>query len=95
MPSTQDTRQDEGWHLDKRVPISIILTILTLGVGGLWSIADIKKDVEILKATNAVQRDRDERQDKSASEAFLAIRQDIQEANRKLDRLIERRGPTQ
>lgn len=96
-------RSSDGWHLDKKVPISIILTLLIYGISGLWFVADIKRDVEVLKAQQilqhareaeamAQQRDRDERQDRSVSEALAQVRDAVREGNAKLDRLIERMG---
>lgn len=81
----------EQWHLDKKVPISIILVLTTQFIGGLWVVADIKKDVEVLKASVFVQRDRDDRQDKQQTETVNLVRNDIQELGRKLDRLIEKK----
>jgi len=84
------TDNQTGWHLDKKVPISIILALLTQGVMGLWFIADIKKDVEVLKAQLLVQRDRDDRQDRTAGEAMTLVRQQLERVEAKLDRLIEK-----
>jgi hypothetical protein len=41
----------------------------------IWAIADIKKDVEVLKAQTMAQHERDERQDKTAAEAYALLRQ--------------------
>lgn len=87
MPAAQP---DTGWHLDKKVPISIILVIVMQGVAGLWVIADIKKDIEILKASMVQQRERDDRQDKASIDAASLIRSDLRELGQKMDRLIER-----
>jgi len=80
----------DGWHLDKKVPISIILVIVMQGVAGLWVVADIKNDVEILKTQIITQHDRDDRQDKLASDAFQQMRQQLERMDAKLDRLIEK-----
>ncbi len=86
--------QDENrWHLDKKVPISLMLVLLMQGVAGVWAVADIKKDVELLKAAMIEQRYRDERQDKTTAEAVMQVRSDIKELSQKLDRLIERGKP--
>ena len=87
---TMATPSDNHWHLDKKVPISIIMVLLTQFVGGLWIIADIKKDVEVLKSISTLQVARDQRQDSDSLETKTLIRQDIREVNGKLDRLIER-----
>lgn len=87
-------QQDENrWHLDKKVPISLMLVLLMQGVAGVWAVADIKKDVELLKAAMIEQRNRDERQDKTTTDAVLQVRSDIKELSQKLDRLIERGKP--
>lgn len=83
--------QDNNWHLDKKVPISIILLLFTQGVSGLWVIADIKKDVEILKVQSKTQNDRDDRQDRSAQEAYQLLRGQLEKMDLKLDRLVEKR----
>lgn len=83
-------KDDNGWHLDKKVPISIILVIVMQGVAGLWVVADIKKDVEVLKAAMIAQRERDDRQDKASIDAATLIRSDLRELGQKMDRLIER-----
>lgn len=82
--------ETEHWHLDRKVPISIIFALVTQATLGLWAVADIKKDVEILKTQIMVQRDRDERQDKASTELVGQIRTDLRDMNSKLDRLIER-----
>lgn len=82
----------ESWHLDKKVPISLIVVLLMQGAAGLWAIADIKKDVELLKAAQVEQAKRDERQDKASTEAFSLLRTDIRELTQKVDRLIERQA---
>ena len=81
---------DNRWHLDKKVPVGIILVLLFQGVAGIWAIADIKKDVELLKDARVEQRERDTRQDKAAAEAANLVRSDIKALSDKLDRLIER-----
>jgi Tfp pilus assembly protein PilO len=88
MAETNST--NDGWHLDKKVPISIIVVLLTQAAAGLWAIADIKRDVEVLKAAQIEQHERDKRQDDSSAEALRQIREAMADMNRKLDRLIER-----
>ena len=82
----------ESWHLDKKVPISLIAVLVMQAGAGIWAVADIKKDVELLKAAQIEQGKRDERQDKSSAEAFNLLRTDIKELTQKVDRLIERQS---
>jgi hypothetical protein len=82
---------DNNWHLDKKVPISLIVAVLAQAGMGIWAIADIKKDVEVLKMQVLTQHDRDERQDKSAAEIFLQLRSQLERMDAKLDRLVEKK----
>lgn len=84
------TAAPDGWHLDKKVPISIIAVLVMQAVAGLWVIAEIRSDVNVLKAAKLAQEARDDRQDKTTADAVNLVRGDIQELGRKMDRLIER-----
>ena len=89
-----DTEQtpDNQWHLDKKVPLSIIFVMLAQAAMVVWTVADIKKDVEVLKATVAQQADRDSRQDRAAFEAVALVREDLKEVKALLQRILERGG---
>lgn len=84
-------RREQQWHLDKKIPISLIITILTLGISGLIAITDIKKDVEVLKSQVQVLRERDDRQASITTEGFQILRTSIEKISDKLDRVLE--GP--
>lgn len=81
-----------GWHLDKRVPISIILVIVVQVLGGLWYVSELRRDIDLLKKDQAVAVDRDNRQDRVIAESISLLRSDIQELKQKIDRLVERNG---
>jgi Tfp pilus assembly protein PilO len=38
-------KQDGSWHLDKRVPVALILALLVQFAGGIWFISSLAKDV--------------------------------------------------
>lgn len=87
------TQENDHWQMDRKVPISILLTIAAQGIAGVWYIADIKKDVEILKMQSHVQLGRDEQQDKATMQHIEAVTSWLERVDGKLDRLlIERRG---
>ena len=88
----EKTNDDDAWHLDKKVPISLIVAVLVQAAMGILAIADIKKDVELLKVESIRQHERDERQDKSTAEAMLQLRTQLDRIDAKLDRLVEKRG---
>ncbi len=85
------TPQKESWHLDKKVPLSLIFAMLIQAAMVIWAVADIKKDVEVLKSQIMQQHDRDERQDKTVGEIVAELRTRLERMDTKLDRLIEKR----
>lgn len=89
MNQTKSDKEGQ-WHLDKKVPLSLIFAMLVQAAMVIWAIADIKKDVEVLKAAMVQQLDRDSRQDKSTSDAVSLVREDIKEVKLMLSRLIDR-----
>ena len=84
------THEAGGWHLDKKVPLSLIFAMLVQAGMVIWAIADIKKDVEVLKAQSTTQNQRDARQDADMQGAMTLLRESLRNLNDKLDRLIER-----
>lgn len=84
-------QNDSSWHLDKKVPLSLIFAMLVQAAMVIWAVADIKKDVEVLKAQVTTQRERDDRQDRSMTEAVQQVAARLERMDTKLDRLIEKR----
>lgn len=91
MPNPPADEAETGWHLDKKVPISLIIAILAQMAGGLWFASKLDARLERLEAARVEQHDRDERQDRSSADAVGLLRSDIRDVANKLDRLIERR----
>ena len=87
-----DPTPDNQWHLDKKVPLSLIFAMLVQAAMVIWAIADIKKDVEVLKAAMVQQIDRDNRQDRAGAEAVALVREDLREVKSMLQKLLERNG---
>ena len=88
-----DTRQaGDGWHLDKKVPISIIAALLIQSATALWFLSKLDSRVFALEAGQVSQRDRDERQDRSNADAFSDLHRQLERIDAKLDRLIEGRS---
>lgn len=84
-----------SWHLDKNVPITIILTLLLQSAGGLWFVSKLDSRIEFLERDRAKQHDVDAAQDARLAETVRTIREDVRDMNSKIDRLIEyqaRRG---
>ena len=91
MNQTKSDKEGQ-WHLDKKVPLSLIFAMLVQAAMVIWAIADIKKDVEVLKAAMAQQIDRDNRQDRAGAEAVALVREDLREVKSMLQKLLERNG---
>ena len=85
------TPTKESWHLDKKVPLSLIFAMLIQAAMVIWAVADIKKDVEILKSRVVTLQDRDDRQDKTLGEVVSRLQTQLERMDGKLDRLIEKR----
>lgn len=85
---------DTRWHLDKKVPISLIVALLTQGGTTLWFIAKLDARIASLEAMSIVQvasqRDRDLNQDKNVTDAIQLVRSQLERMDDKLDRIIER-----
>jgi hypothetical protein len=80
----------QGWHLDKKVPISLIIAMFLQFAGVIWYAGKIDARVAALETSQQVQKERDERQDRSNSETIALLRTQLQDISSKLDRLIER-----
>ena len=80
----------EGWHLDKKVPLGLIFTILLQAAMVIWAIADIKKDVELLKQDATALHIRDNQGAENLREAMKVVRDQYTRLDVKLDRFIER-----
>jgi predicted Holliday junction resolvase-like endonuclease len=89
-PNEPEQEVGEHWHLDKKVPLSLIFAMLVQAVMVIVAVQDIKKDVEVLKMQMTSQRERDERQDKAATEAYGRLSQQLERMDAKLDRIVEK-----
>lgn len=84
------TQEDTHWHLDKKVPITLILTILLhLGVS-IWWARGLESRLATVERDQARQERRDDLQDNEARAAVLQLRNQLDRIDTKLDRLIEK-----
>lgn len=79
-----------GWHLDKKVPLSLIFAMIVQVIVVTMFFADIKRDVELLKADTAVLHQRDSQLVNDSDKQSLIIQGQYQRLEAKLDRLIEK-----
>lgn len=83
---------DSGWHLDKKVPLSLIFAMLVQAGMVIWAIADIKKDVELVKADVVSLHTRNKEQSEGFKDAINTLQAYYARMDAKLDRLIEHTG---
>ena len=88
MADGNDTTRSEQWHLDKRVPIALILAILLQTGGALWWAAAVSERVNYLEkqlSASAPQADR-------LTRVEVKI-EAIQDGITEIKRLVQRPGP--
>jgi hypothetical protein len=86
-----DRQIEGGWHLDKKVPLSLIFAMMVQAAMVIWAVADIKKDVELLKADVVTLHVRDSKIESDTRDAVRLLQEQLTRIDQKLDRLIERR----
>ena len=86
-----NNRNEDQWHLDKKVPLTLIFAMLIQAGMVIWAVADIKKDVEVLKAQYQSQRAVDDQQDKAQARQMLVMTNWLERIDAKLDRLAEKK----
>lgn len=89
QPSDQER---ERWHLDKRIPIATLVTLLVLTIGGVLHIAEIRKDVELLREQQRAMVDRMDRRDSTTDQSSSEMRRWLERMEAKLDKLVEKAG---
>ena len=89
-PDRRSSPHDGGWHLDKKVPLSLIFAMLVQAGMVIWAIADMKKDVELVKADITSLHLRNKDQADAFKDAINTLQAYYARMDAKLDRLIER-----
>lgn len=82
--------QARHWHLDRSVPIAMIVTIATQIVVGVWWISKLDARIERLESFRSEQLSRDDRQDSLTKESINLLRVDVQVLAAKIDRMYDR-----
>jgi hypothetical protein len=81
---------NDHWHLDRKVPIGIIVAMLMQFGGGLWFVSKLDARILSLEASTLAQHERDKAQDHSATQSRSEILRQLERIDEKLDRLIEK-----
>lgn len=90
-----EERQDGGWHLKREVQLGHIITTCTVLFSVIWYAGKLEQRVALVEQSQMqvtlAQKERDDRQDKLASDALAMLRQQLDRLEQKLDRVIEGR----
>jgi Tfp pilus assembly protein PilO len=89
----QHPPQEAGWHLDKKVPLSLIAAMIAQVIVVTMFFADIKRDVELLKAKTESIENRYDADKLTLRDNLSILRDQFKSMDQKLDRLIERGKP--
>lgn len=79
-----------GWHLDRKVPISLIITVVALFVSGVSAYGDLKREIALMQANISVLYKSDDKQAESVKDAFSQFQAQLNRIDANLYRLIER-----
>ena len=90
-----EERQDGGWHLKREVQLGHIITTCTVLFSVIWYANKLEQRIALVEQSQMqvtlAQKERDDRQDKLASDALAMLRQQLDRLEQKLDRVIEGR----
>ena len=97
------TTNREPWHLDKRVPLALILTILLQTGAAVWFLASLQSRMDVLERDLGREHDLNTRQEAAIraietgaarlDEKLDGILDVVERMDRRLERM-ERGGPT-
>ena len=83
---------DNQWHLDRKVPLTLIFVLVgQIALGIVWA-ADIRKDIELLKLTDRTIHEQIETSAKNNESTVKQVQEQLTRIDSKMDRLIERRN---
>ena len=88
--SSMRDQQPSGWHLDKRVPAALILTVMIQFVGFVWWAASINERVTSLERSIAGSNRIVERVTRVETQ-MEGINRQLEKIDAKLDRIAEKR----
>ena len=89
MVKLQDDLEHPGWHLDKRVPLALIIALVIQTIGAFWWAATIQERVnnfEVFRANTFARGERVTRLEANQNN----IAKTVNRIETKIDRLNER-----
>lgn len=91
MEKKYDGDERRKWHIKKEVSLGDLIAFASAALAVVYAYTTLDKRIAILEESKLLQKANDERQDHDSMRYQQRIDGTLQEMNRKLDRLIERR----
>lgn len=88
----------EGWHLDRRVPIALLLGLIFQFIGVVVYATSIAKDVESNQAKIGEMKKKAEKQDETLGDInnrLIGLERDVKHGNNLLQQLINQQREQQ
>jgi len=83
-------RREAHWHLDKKIPLGLIVAAVVQASALVGSYYKIVSDIELLKADVMTLHTRDNKVETDLREAVAEVKAQYIRLDMKLDRLIEK-----
>ena len=80
----------EQWHLKREIQLGHLITTVVVAVSAMSYVTKLEQRIALLEQSAMSQHERDERQDKTASEAIVQMNQQLLRIDGKLDTVISR-----
>ena len=89
-PTKDSAAASHGWHLDKTIGVTHLITTLTIAGGMLAWANTVDKRLSLLEVEQQHQHQTDERQDTLLRESIAAIRDTLREMKETMNRIDDR-----
>lgn len=84
------TKDEDGWHLEKKVPISIIFALAINSCAGVWWASRVESRIERIEVLFLEQKVRDANQDATILDNRNERNQQLNRIDDKLERILSR-----
>lgn len=78
-----------AWRINKNINIVDLFTMIALCLTAVLYLSRIEQRVAVVESHQAVQKERDERQDRALEASLMLVRESVNKLESKIDRLID------
>ena len=89
-PEERRAATPESWHFKKEISVSIIISVITLGIAVVVAYTDLQRDIALIQANIITLNQQDVRLKAEIDAASNTTSARFDRIDAKLDRLIER-----